>query len=225
MAYRMRLSATMDQFSSQEFEQFTRSHDILHTTSSPYYPQGNGLAERAVKTVKSLLKKADDPYQALLAYRTTPFPWCGLSPAQLLMGRQPRNGLPQTESQLTPDWCFLASFRQSDTDFKKKQEESYNRRHRVRSQESPTEGTRVSLRSHTHRSQGSIVSKASTPRSYWVDTPSGEVRRNRRHLAVLPDSAVTNHSSSATPISRSRSPIATRSRTNTDIRPPERLCC
>ena len=90
------------QYSSQEFAEFAKMYNFEHTTSSPYFPQSNGMAERTVKTVKSLLAESRDPYMALLTYRTTPFPWCNLSPAELLMGRRLRSNLPVQGDQLIP---------------------------------------------------------------------------------------------------------------------------
>ena len=60
------------QFSAEAYAKFARDYQFKHTTSSPLYPQSNGEVEHAVKTVKALLKKDSDPYQALLAYRATP---------------------------------------------------------------------------------------------------------------------------------------------------------
>lgn len=75
------ISANGPQFSAAEFAAFARDYDFTHTTSSPRYPS-NGEAERAVRTVKSLLKKGEDPHKALMAHRATPLTH-GSSPAQL----------------------------------------------------------------------------------------------------------------------------------------------
>ena len=71
-------------------------------TSSPRYPLGNSEAERAVQTVKRLLSKCDDIYEAIMIYRVTPLPHIGLSPSQMLFGRQIKTSLPQATKKLMP---------------------------------------------------------------------------------------------------------------------------
>ncbi|KAF4531612.1 hypothetical protein B566_EDAN013764, partial [Ephemera danica] len=70
--------------------------------SSPVYPKSNGLAESAVKIIKSFFKNCDDPYLGLLAYRNTPLTGLAISPAQMSMGRNLRSTLPLLTEQLTP---------------------------------------------------------------------------------------------------------------------------
>ena len=91
------------QFASWDFTKFAKAYHFVHTTSSPRYPQSNGEAERAVRTIKALLKKADDPLLAILAYR--------YSPAELLMCRRLRTTVPVVPEQLQPkmpDYGLLA---------------------------------------------------------------------------------------------------------------------
>uniref|UniRef100_A0A672IYJ3 Uncharacterized protein n=1 Tax=Salarias fasciatus TaxID=181472 RepID=A0A672IYJ3_SALFA len=60
-------------------------------------------AERAVATVKGLWKGKGDKAAALQTYRATPLE-SGYSPAQLLMWRQIRSGIPQVPAVLRPRW-------------------------------------------------------------------------------------------------------------------------
>ena len=73
------------QFASAEFLAFAKSWDFQHVTSSPRYPQSNGKAENAVKTVKQLFTKCRDAGQSefhpLLDWRNTPTEGVGTSPA------------------------------------------------------------------------------------------------------------------------------------------------
>ncbi|CAB3999682.1 retrotransposon-like family member retr-1, partial [Paramuricea clavata] len=80
----------------------TKSRTVVNHTN-PYYPKSNGLAEKAVQTVKRLLTKVkadgENPYLSLLDYRNTPIDDVG-SPSQLLMSRRLKSILPTTTSQL-----------------------------------------------------------------------------------------------------------------------------
>ena len=85
-------------FDSSLMKTFSDEWGFLHNTSSPRYPQSNGLAERAVGIVKGLWSDCGDQDAALLAYRTTPLA-CGYSPSQLMFARTVRSkiGMPVQE--------------------------------------------------------------------------------------------------------------------------------
>ena len=86
-------------FTSSEFEQFVKCNGIRHLKTAPYHPASNGLAERAVQTVKSGIRHMaggdleSKVVQYLARYRVTPQSTTGSSPAQLLMRRQIRTKL------------------------------------------------------------------------------------------------------------------------------------
>ena len=216
------------QYSSEEFTKFASRYNFLHITSSPYFPQSNGCAERAVQTVKTLLKESTDPHLSLLTYRTTPLPWCGLSPAELLMGRKLRASLPVVVERLTPSWPYLDGFRQHDADFKHKQKKDYDRRHRARPLPPIPDSSDVWITSGEEPVPGRVSGESVTPRSYnVVPTQGGVVRRNRYHLNVFPEDSQSDSSANQDPdpeisVSPPRQ-IMTRSRTGTAIHPPDRL--
>ncbi|UYV60361.1 K02A2.6-like [Cordylochernes scorpioides] len=84
-------------FFSKEFQNFTRTWNIVHVTSSPYHAQSNGMVERTVQTLKKLIKRcgeeSTDPYSVLLNLRNTPHNNLP-SPAQILMSRNLRHTRP-----------------------------------------------------------------------------------------------------------------------------------
>ena len=75
------------QFISNEYKrQFVNEYGFEHvTTSSPYWSQGNGKAEAAVKIAKRVYQKNKDIHLALLDYRNTPQQGQEHSPTQRLI--------------------------------------------------------------------------------------------------------------------------------------------
>ena len=86
-------------FTSNEFTNFMKHNGITHIKSSPYHPSTNGLAERAVQTFKSNMKKlTEGTLEAKLShflfhYRLTPQTTTGQSPSELLLGRRIKSRL------------------------------------------------------------------------------------------------------------------------------------
>lgn len=173
------------QYASEAFVKFAKDYGFCHETSSPYYPQGNAEAERAVQTIKRAIRNASDPYQALLAYRATPLK-CGYSPAELLMGRRLRTTLPENPQNFTPKWPDLAQIRERETRERETQKENFDCSHQARSLPKLQPGQAVWVRGPGGGFGGTVTSSAGSDRSYVIETPTGQVRRNRRHLVSAP---------------------------------------
>lgn len=91
------------EFTAKETEEFFKRWGVKHRLSSAYYPQSNGRAEVAVKSMKRLLTSHTDMYGSvdteavaagLLQYRNTPDPETGVSPARVVFGRNLSDLLP-----------------------------------------------------------------------------------------------------------------------------------
>ena len=86
-------------FTSNEFHQSVERNGIRHCMSSPHHPVTNGVSEQAVQVVKNGLRKNPEGDMELILVRflfhfwKTPHATTGLTPAKLLLGREPRTYL------------------------------------------------------------------------------------------------------------------------------------
>ncbi|XP_075531723.1 uncharacterized protein LOC142564561 [Dermacentor variabilis] len=176
------------QFASRAFAAFAKYYGFQHITSSPNYPQSNGEVERMVRTIKELFAKADDPFLALLSYRDTAGV-TGFSPAQLLLGRSLRTRLPKTVDRLEPKWPAPDDVKCQDEKVRGRQKKDFDRRHAATVLPPLQPGDTVWVRDI--KDTASVLSPASKPRSYVVETPNAVLVRNRIHLVPYSDTTMS----------------------------------
>ena len=144
---------------------------IILNMFSPRYSQRNGLAERAVQTMKNILTTKVDVNLCLLSYRTTPMPWCGHSSAELLMGHQLLTQVPRVQEQFIPEWSYLTELKKQHKAYKGKQADYYDVSHRVRKRPDLGIGSEVwpvwvtNLDDKREPTHGVASSQAKAPRS------------------------------------------------------------
>ncbi|XP_055499639.1 uncharacterized protein LOC129702100 [Leucoraja erinacea] len=94
------------QFTSHALKLFANRWNFHHVTSSPEYPQSNGLAERTVRSAKHLTERAhlatSDVYLDLLNLRNIARDGTLGSSAQRLMSRTTRPPIPIAQQKLIP---------------------------------------------------------------------------------------------------------------------------
>ncbi|GLV45981.1 hypothetical protein CBL_02931 [Carabus blaptoides fortunei] len=168
---------------TSEFSKFATDYGFEHRTSSPTFPQSNGFAEAAVRIAKARLSKDNDPYRALLAYRSTPLS-NGFSPAELLMGRRLRTTLPMATPSLNPKLPDQNLLQQKEKNRIRKHKHDFDQRHGVRTLKPVQPGDRVWITNK--RANGVIQSEATTPRSYWV-------KNTKRRSKTKPSTSYPQH--------------------------------
>ena len=99
------------QFTSHVFTAFLLDWGVAHVISSPHYPQSNGNAAAAVKSMKKLIRGSwnnrtideDKLARAQLQYRNTPTKKDGASPAQKLFGHPVQDTIPVHKRAFSPE--------------------------------------------------------------------------------------------------------------------------
>ena len=87
-------------FTNQEFKECMDENGIKHVFTPPYHPSSNGLAERAVQTLKKALRSNGESNIELIISRfllqymdITPHSTTNISPSEMLMSRRIRSKL------------------------------------------------------------------------------------------------------------------------------------
>ena len=173
------------QFSSHQFDQFSIQYQFDHQPSSPHYPQSNGKVEKAVQTVKNLLRKSQagkcDFQLAFLEFRNTPTNSLLGSPAQRLMGRRTRTLLPTAHKLLLPKTIPPLQVQSELT--KQQADQKYHYDKHSQPLMPLKKGDTVSFQKGRLWLPATILANTKFPRSYLITTPDGQMyRRNRRHL-------------------------------------------
>ena len=182
----MELVADNVPFSSIKCRRYFDSKDITLSSTTPHYPQSNGMAEKAVGISKGLLKKSvderSDYREALLHYNNSPLTGIGVSPSQILHSNRCRTTLPVSDEALKPEiqnvykqLLFQQKLTESRYDLKaRKQEKVYKQGDKI-----------VFKTAHDkHWQKATVVRKAKEPRSYWIlrDNSNMPVRRNSSQI-------------------------------------------
>ena len=213
------------QYSAAVFSKFAEDYGFVHMTSSPKYPKANGEAERAVRTIKSLLKKcsgkAEDPYLALMAYRATPLA-CGYSPAELLMGRAIRTTVPISSGKLTPAVPDLAILREREKRTNDRQKNNFDCRHRARSLTPLNHGDRVWLPSE--QMSATVLANAGE-RPYELSTYTDELHDEQPsdELSDEQPSAHLNDESPSMTVDVTPHPLPVTTSSGRVVKPPQRF--
>ena len=178
------------QFIASEYREFAQSFGFETVTSSPHFPQSNGVAERAVQTAKSILQQKD-PDVAILNFRNTKHSSIGTSPAEALMGRKLKGRVPILTKLLAPAAGDRDSLVTNDKAAKDRYKQAYDRRHGAKPLTPLIPGDNVLVKTDDQKSwavPSTVIESAPVHRPPLVATARlvGTARRNRKHLQKVP---------------------------------------
>lgn len=177
-------------FTSREFQKFACKWDFCHVTSSPLYPQSNGLAERAVCSAKHLLEKCardgTDIDAALLSLRNMPRDKLPL-PAQCLLSRRTRAFIPMTKARYSPRGETQVQV--ALTQARERGKAYYDKSARPLAPLQAGQTVRMQTQKG-HDRLATVLGTAPQPNSYQVKAGDATYIRNRRHL--LPETYVSD---------------------------------
>ncbi|XP_008189883.1 uncharacterized protein LOC103311865 [Acyrthosiphon pisum] len=171
------------QFSNSNFKNFSKEWDFEHKTSSPRYPQSNGMAERNIQTVKNIFKKvvADkkDIYLAMLELKNTPILNENYTPNEIMFNRNVRGIVPKIWTRK----INYNSVKKAITSKQKIDKKQYDKN--AKKLIPIKEGYHVFVNMDNRKPyiHGKVISVCNRPNSFVIKLSNGQtVERNRKHL-------------------------------------------
>ena len=188
------------QYASRELRSFLQSWGVRIRQSSAYYPQSNGRAEAAVKSMKRILSCSvgpdgsldnDNAARALLLQRNTPLHESDLSPSEIVFGRPIRDHLPQID-EIRREWKDISRIRERTFSKRNMENASLYNKFASKPKKQLYVGESVAVQDNIHgkkrwQQTGVVVESKPDIRQYLVrvDGSNKVTRRNRRHLRPI----------------------------------------
>ena len=217
------------QFISHELKEFCHRNGIELVPSSPYNPKSNGIAVNSVKELKKLVhclykpgRKIDQEEwcRALLVHVNTPKRPSGLTPSQLMFGRDLRDGVSLLKDLLTPEHQAAIERRVQAI---KDHQLSLAKADRL---PPLAVGQRVAVQDPVSKkwSKFGTIQEIKRKRSYLIKIDNGPVYwRNRKFLKPIPVQSTSPSTSSTSPTSPTSTQPAADSSTPTPLRRSSRV--
>jgi hypothetical protein len=165
------------------FKKFCSQNGVQLIFAPPCSPQTNGVAERAVQTVKNFLKKVPESEWAerldsfILGHNSTPLAATGIAPAEFNLGRKP--------ATLLSKMALDAGLKQRQAQRDKKVAEELSRK-APKTVESGQQAVVRSYKDPKIRWEQAQVTSSLGPRRILLETSSGTVERHSDQVKVLP---------------------------------------
>ena len=177
-------------FTSAEFEQFMKDHNINHQVSSAYYSESNGHAEVNIRSLKAMVKKSknDEELQnMILEFNACPLTNGALSPMESMFGYRKKTNIPMFRHQAgrINDSTFARSnniktkYREKDAAYKN-----------AKARKAPFKPLNIDTpvfiycrRTKKWSLRGKIIALGDSPRCYKILAENGATYfRNRKYL-------------------------------------------
>jgi hypothetical protein len=169
-------------------KEFAREWNFKHETSSPYWPQSNGMVERHIQTIKRMLKKVDDdgkdPNLALLEYRNTPIDVNISSPNDIMFNRKIRGLIPIRNVNDNSNKVDYKDIRHKLVNRQNEQKKYFDKKaHDSKEEIRVNDKVYVKKDMNKPLQPGRVVAQNDRPRSFKIKLENDNViDRNTRHI-------------------------------------------